>query len=358
MTTSPFMTPSPIVEMRGVSITFPGVKALDAVDFRLLPGEVHALMGENGAGKSTLIKALTGVYAIDAGQIVIDGEERRLHGTADAQTAGISVVYQEVNLCPNLTIGENVMLGHEVRGPFGIRWKATHRGRRAGARQARPAPSRHPAAAVVAVVGDAAARGDQPGDGHRFEGAHPRRADVEPRCHRGRATVRASSVNSVIGAWRSCSCRTSSTRCTRSATRITILRNGGYVGEFLTAELDRTDLIAKMIGKELSLLRSIDAERHQRRADRTDDPVLAATSLGRKGAIAPTDFEIHTGEVIGFAGLLGSGRTELARLLYGADKSDSGTVIFHGERGGAQLARPPASPIASPTRARTAVTKG
>jgi len=122
------VTPAPIVEMRGISITFPGVKALDAVDFRLLPGEVHALMGENGAGKSTLIKALTGVYAIDAGQILVGGEERRLHGTADAQTAGISVVYQEVNLCANLTIGENVMLGHEVRGRFGIRWRATHRG--------------------------------------------------------------------------------------------------------------------------------------------------------------------------------------------------------------------------------------
>ena len=190
MTSSPCLTTSPIVEMRGVSITFPGVKALDAVDFRLLPGEVHALMGENGAGKSTLIKALTGVYAIDAGQIVIDGEERRLHGTADAQTAGISVVYQEVNLCANLTIGENVMLGHEVRGRFGIRWKATHRGAEQALAKLGLAPSRHPAAAVVAVVGDAAIGGDQPRDGHRFQGAHPRRADVEPRCHRGRATVR------------------------------------------------------------------------------------------------------------------------------------------------------------------------
>ena len=119
-------SPAPIVEMHGISIAFPGVKALDNVDFQLLPGEVHALMGENGAGKSTLIKALTGVYAIDAGEIVIDGEHRRLHGTADAQAAGISVVYQEINLCTNLTIGENVMLGHEVRGRFGINWKATH----------------------------------------------------------------------------------------------------------------------------------------------------------------------------------------------------------------------------------------
>ena len=110
----------PIVEMRGITVEFPGVKALDGVDFRLLPGEVHSLMGENGAGKSTLIKALTGVYRIDSGSIIVRGEQRRFHGTADAQAAGISTVYQEVNLCTNLTIGENVMLGHEVRGPLGI----------------------------------------------------------------------------------------------------------------------------------------------------------------------------------------------------------------------------------------------
>src|SRR5690606_28368387 len=97
--------PAPIVEMTGISISFPGVKALDDVDFRLFPGEVHSLLGENGAGKSTLIKALTGVYQIDAGTIRIDGEVRRLHGTREAQAAGIATVYQEVNLCANLSVG-------------------------------------------------------------------------------------------------------------------------------------------------------------------------------------------------------------------------------------------------------------
>ena len=108
--------PIAIVEVRDASITFPGVKALDDVSFRLLPGEVHTLMGENGAGKSTLIKALTGVYQIDSGEIIVNGEVRSFSGTASAQAAGISTVYQEVNLCTNLSIGENVMLGHEVRG--------------------------------------------------------------------------------------------------------------------------------------------------------------------------------------------------------------------------------------------------
>ena len=116
----------PIVVMKGITIEFPGVKALDGVNLRLFPGEVHALMGENGAGKSTVIKALTGVYKINAGSIEVDGKPQTFTGTGDAQNAGIATVYQEVNLCTNLTIGENVMLGHEVRGPLGINWKKTY----------------------------------------------------------------------------------------------------------------------------------------------------------------------------------------------------------------------------------------
>ncbi|HMO12210.1 MAG TPA: ATP-binding cassette domain-containing protein, partial [Actinotalea sp.] len=116
----------PIVQMRGITIQFPGVLALDRVDFALRPGEVHALMGENGAGKSTLIKALTGVYQVDGGTITVDGVATTFGTTADAQAAGISTVYQEVNLCPNLTVGENVMLGHEPRRGASIDWRATH----------------------------------------------------------------------------------------------------------------------------------------------------------------------------------------------------------------------------------------
>src|SRR5688572_31479392 len=116
----------PIVEMTGITIRFPGVLALDGVDFALRPGEVHALMGENGAGKSTLIKALTGVYSIDGGSIQVGGEPRSFSNTADAQAAGISTVYQEVNLLPNLSVGENVMLGHEPRRAGRIDWRGVH----------------------------------------------------------------------------------------------------------------------------------------------------------------------------------------------------------------------------------------
>jgi galactofuranose transport system ATP-binding protein len=116
---------TPIVAMSGISIAFPGVKALDGVDFRLFPGEVHALMGENGAGKSTLIKALTGVYTIDSGRILVGGQERTFAGPAQAQAAGISTVYQEVNLCDNLSVAENIMLGHEVRRAGVVDWRRT-----------------------------------------------------------------------------------------------------------------------------------------------------------------------------------------------------------------------------------------
>ena len=117
----------PVVDMRGVTIDFPGVRALDGVDFRLMPGEIHALMGENGAGKSTLIKALTGVYDIDGGHILVDGVEQRFGGPRQAQDAGISTVYQEVNLCANLTVAENILLGREPRRFGRIDYRAMNR---------------------------------------------------------------------------------------------------------------------------------------------------------------------------------------------------------------------------------------
>src|SRR3954467_8307034 len=118
---------APILQMTGIHKAFVGVKALDDVDFRLLRGEVHALMGENGAGKSTLIKALTGVYEIDSGTIAVDGVERRFSGPRQAQDGGISTVYQEVNLCPNLSVAENILLGREPRRRARIDHRAMNR---------------------------------------------------------------------------------------------------------------------------------------------------------------------------------------------------------------------------------------
>ncbi|CAH0220859.1 Arabinose import ATP-binding protein AraG [Microbacterium oxydans] len=321
----------PIVEMRGITIEFPGVKALDGVDFRLFQGEVHALMGENGAGKSTLIKALTGVYRIDAGSIVVAGQERSFGGTGDAQAAGISTVYQEVNLAPNLTIGENVMLGHEVRGALGVNWRATHRA--ATEALARLGldhlDTRQPLSTLsiamqqlVAISRAMAIKAkvlilDEPTsslDAAEVEGLFTVMRTLRDQ---GVAILFVSHFLDQIYA---------------ISDRLTVLRNGQYEGEYLTRDLDRHALISRMIGKDLDTLKSLGGNRRTTPRDADEATFLSASGISRTGAVHATDLDIRPGEVVGFAGLLGSGRTELARLLYGADRSESGQITVKGRK--------------------------
>ncbi|PRI12308.1 sugar ABC transporter ATP-binding protein [Leucobacter massiliensis] len=323
---------APSVEMRGITVEFPGVKALDGVGLRLFPGEVHALMGENGAGKSTLIKALTGVYRTSAGTITVGGEERSFTGTADAQAAGIATVYQEVNLVTNLSIGENVMLGHERRGPFGVNWRATHRaaaealGRLGlGHLDTRKQLSslsiavQQLVAICRAMVIDARVLIlDEPTsslDANEVAGLFTVLRKLRDE---GVAILFVSHFLDQIY---------------EISDRMTILRNGEFVGEYATAELDRHELIARMIGKDLGALSALGGNRRSEQRDHASEaPLVAAEGIGRRGALAPTDVEVYPGEVLGVAGLLGSGRTELARLLAGADRAESGELRMHGER--------------------------
>jgi simple sugar transport system ATP-binding protein len=324
-----------IVEMRGITIEFPGVKALDGVDLTLRGGEVHTLMGENGAGKSTLIKALTGVYAIDGGSIIVEGTPREFRGTADAQLAGISTVYQEVNLCTNLSVGENVMLGHEVRGPFGINWAATHREaarhlENLGVRlDTRSMLSAHSIAVQQLVAISRAMVTDS-------------RVLVldEPTSSLDRGEV-----DQLFGVIRGLRDRGVAIlfvthfldQVYEISDRLTVLRNGTLVGEYPVEDLPRGQLISKMIGRELDELDAI-SQSAARAIDRTSDPVIRATGVGRRGVLHPADVEVYDGEVVGLAGLLGSGRTELVRLLYGADRADAGRVEVRGRT--ARIANP------------------
>jgi simple sugar transport system ATP-binding protein len=316
--------------MKGISITFPGVKALDAVDFRLFPGEVHTLMGENGAGKSTLIKALTGVYRIDAGAVFLEGNQIRLNGTADAQSAGISTVYQEVNLCTNLTIGENVMLGNEVRGATGINWKATNTAavenlKKLGLGDLNPrAPLSSLSIALQQLVAISRAMVtdtrvlilDEPTSSLDSVEVEQLFSVIRRLRDDGVAILFVSHFLDQVYA---------------ISDRLTVLRNGTFVGEYLTHELDRTELIAKMIGKDLETLRSLDKQSAVRNHEHGGKPIYSAKGLSKQGAVEPVDLDLFPGEVVGLAGLLGSGRTELARLLYGADKPEAGEVEIKGQ---------------------------
>ena len=317
----------PAVAMRGITISFPGVLALDQVDFTLRRGEVHSLMGENGAGKSTLIKALTGVYQIDSGTIAVDGEERVFAATADAQAAGISTVYQEVNLCANLSVGENVMLGHEPRGRAGIDWKAVHRlaaehlaglgltidtrsilSSHSIAIQQLVAISRAMVLDAKVLILDEPTSSLDRGEVERLF------AVIRELRDHGVAILFVSHFLDQVY---------------EIADRITVLRNGRLVGEHVAADLPRDSLVSQMIGRELDELAAI-SRTADRVIDRTAAPVLRATGVGRRGMLEPADLDIYEGEVVGLAGLLGSGRTELVRLLYGADRADSGSVEIGG----------------------------
>jgi len=318
----------PVVEMTGITIRFPGVLALDGVDFALRPGEVHSLMGENGAGKSTLIKALTGVYPIDAGEIAVAGRRSVFTTTADAQRAGISTVYQEVNLCPNLSVGENIMLGHEHRSARGIDWKATHREAAAHLESlgleldTRSQLSTHSIAIQQlvaisrAIVLDAKVLVlDEPTSS--LDRGEVERLFAVIRDLRGKG-VAILFVSHFLD------------QVFEISDRITVLRNGRLVGEYAAPELTRAQLVSKMIGRELDELAALSSVA-DRDIDRAGNPVLRATGIGRRGTLEPVDIDAYEGEVVGIAGLLGSGRTELVRLLYGADRADSGEIQVNGK---------------------------
>ncbi len=317
----------PLVAMTGITIRFPGVLALDAVDFSLRPGEVHALMGENGAGKSTLIKALTGVYAIDAGEIVVDGSARAFASTADAQAAGISTVYQEVNLCANLSVGENVMLGHERRRGALIDWRATH-----------AEAARHLDALGVDI--DTRSTLSSHSIAVQQLVAISRAMVLDARVlvlDEPTSSLDRGEVEQLFGVVRSLRDRGVAIlfvshfldQVYEISDRITVLRNGRLVGESRASELPRGELVAQMLGREVAELESI-SRAADREIDRSATPVLSATGVGRRGVVEPADLDVFDGEVVGVAGLLGSGRTELVRLLYGADRADSGRISVRG----------------------------
>ncbi|MFD0375621.1 sugar ABC transporter ATP-binding protein [Streptomyces sp. NPDC127112] len=323
--------PRPVLEAHGIRKRFPGVLALDGVSLRLFPGEVHALMGENGAGKSTLIKVLTGVHPADGGTVLVDGRPHAFTDPLQAQRAGISTVYQEVNLCPNLSVAENILIGREPRRFGLVRWSETRR-RAAelltelelGLDVTRPLGAHSLAVqqlvAIVRAV-DVSAKVlvlDEPTSSLDREEVAQLFGLVRRLRDRGVAILFVTHFLDQV--FDLCD-------------RVTVLRGGRLEGEYPIAELTPVTLVQRMIGGELATLDQLSGRAHGQGAERAaGEPFLRARRLTRAGSIEPYDLDIHAGEVIGLAGLLGSGRTEAARLLFGADGADAGEVSIEGRR--------------------------
>ncbi|MBP3637992.1 MAG: sugar ABC transporter ATP-binding protein [Clostridia bacterium] len=316
-----------VLSMRGIGKSFPGVRALHNVDFTLRKGEVHALMGENGAGKSTLIKVLTGVYTKDAGTIHMDGVEGEviIRSPQDAQQAGISTVYQEITLCPNITVAENMFIGRG-KGAL-VKWKDMEK--RAGEiLQSLGIPARPKqqlgscSLAVQQMVAIARAVDmdckvlilDEPTSSLDDKEVAMLFSLMRDLKSRGVGIIFVTHFLEQVYA---------------VSDRITVLRNGELVGEYEVKDLPQVELVSKMMGKELEGLS--DLVRDDTPVADTSTPVYEAAGLSSAKGVNPFDFAIRKGEVNGFTGLLGSGRSESVRAIFGADRVTGGKVMIDGK---------------------------
>ena len=311
-------------------MTFPGVKALDGVDLTLRKGEIHALMGENGAGKSTLIKCLTGINDFEAGEIRIDGIDGPVknHSTLDAQKVGISTVYQEVNLCPNLSVAENLYIGREPKTFIGtIDRKKMYRKAEELVKRLEIDVDVYQnlenySLAIQQMIAIARAVDmdckvlilDEPTSSLDDVEVDKLFVMMNQLKQNGVSIVFVTHFLEQVYA---------------VCDRITVLRNGTFVGEYPVDELPRVKLVAAMMGKDFDDLASIKPEGFDTLKDAPMQ--IEAQGLSHKGTIKPFDLNLRKGEVIGLTGLLGSGRSELARVIYGADKAQTGALKVAGK---------------------------
>ena len=321
----------PVLELRGIGKSFAGIPVLRDVQLRLYPGEIHALMGQNGAGKSTLIKVLTGVLESNGGEMKLDGQTIRPASPLQAQKLGISTVYQEVNLCPNLSVAENVFAGRYPRRGALQGWRIdwADANRQASELLARIGLdidvtrllSSYPVA-VQQMVAIARALGvrskvlilDEPTSSLDDEEVQKLFEVLRRLRSEGMAIVFVTHFLNQMYA---------------VSDRITVLRNGSWVGEWRASELGTQALIAAMLGRELAAQSARPAALPA--VEDSATALLQAEGLGQTGQLLPIDLRIRAGEVVGLAGLLGAGRTELARLLFGLEAPDRGLLKIDGK---------------------------
>ena len=313
-----------ILTMQNIHKKFPGVYALSGVNFELRSGEVHALLGENGAGKSTLIKILAGIYGADEGQIEIRGRKVKISDVHQARAHGISVIHQELCLAPNLTVADNIFLGKEAAGQAGF-VKFSEQNRTAQALL----DSLGLAIQATALVSSLSVAGQQ-----MVEIAKALSIDAqiivmdEPT-----ASLTLKEVEMLFQTIQNLKRKNIAViyishrmeELFRVADRVTVLRDGKYVGTRETAATTREELIAMMVGRELKDL-------YRRTFHPLGDTVLEVRNLSRRNVLDGISFSLKKGEILGISGLVGSGRTELARAIFGIDPLDAGEIRVTGKK--------------------------
>ncbi|OWY29343.1 sugar ABC transporter ATP-binding protein [Herbaspirillum robiniae] len=321
------MTTNPILQMSGICKAFGATRALVDMKLTVRPGEIHALMGENGAGKSTLMKVLSGVYAPDRGEILLDGKPVSLRDPGASRAAGINLIYQELAIAPNISVAANVFMGSELRTRLGL---IDHAG------------MRRRTDAVLSQLGAGFRATDRAG---RLSIAEQQQVEIaRALVHRSRIVImdeptaalserETEHLFAVVRRLRDeglaiiyISHRMAEVYAL--ADRVTVLRDGGFVGELTPAEVNPNRIVQMMVGRSLS-----DFYQHERMAPEEAarrQPMLEARDVGG-GKVRPSSFQVRLGEVLGFAGLVGAGRTELARLLFGADPKTSGEIRLDGQ---------------------------
>lgn len=319
-----------LLTMRNINKSFPGVNALINVDFTLEEGQIHALMGENGAGKSTLIKVLTGVEKLDEGEIQLLGNNILPKSTHDAQNLGISTVYQEVNLCNNLSVAENIFIGREPMKFGRIDWKEMRK-------RAQSLLER------LDMQIDVSKNLDTYSVAIQQMVAIARAVDIDAKVlilDEPTASLDENEVSKLFEIMKKLKKDGMGIifvthfldQVYEVTDNITVLRNGELVGEYKTKELSKIQLVAKMIGKDYDELNANIRPDNVVEENKDREVLLEAKNLGKKNIIDPFDVMVYRGEVIGLAGLLGSGRTELVNILFGVEKADTGDILINNKK--------------------------
>ncbi|WP_034301658.1 sugar ABC transporter ATP-binding protein [Herbaspirillum sp. RV1423] len=326
-----------LISLRNVTKRFPGVLALDNCQLDLLPGEVHALMGENGAGKSTLMKILSGVYQKDDGRILVDGKEVEIDGPRAAQMLGIGIIHQELNLMNHLSAAQNIFIGREPRGRFGMFLDEDALNRQTAGIFQRMRLALDPRTRV----GELTVAKQQMVEIAKALSFNSRVLIMdEPTAALNNAEIdelfriirdlQAQGVGIVYISHKMDELR-------RISNRVTVMRDGKYIATVPTEETPIDTIIGMMVGRQLDSAGPVVADTS------ANDVVLEVKGLSRGSAIREVSFSLRKGEILGFAGLMGAGRTEVARAIFGADPLDAGEIFIHG---GKAVIRSPSDAVA------------